>query len=90
MLHAGTRYRTRKETKMAYIRKRKGRYQCVVRTAGYPSITKTFNHKIDVVRFGKDLELKLICDEYGLEKKTYPLFQQTLERYRDEIVVHKR
>ena len=90
MLHAGTQYRTRKETKMAYVRKRKGRYQCVVRTASYPSITKTFDHKVDVVRFGKDLELKLIRDEYGLEKKTYSLFKEIVERYRNEITPQKR
>ena len=58
---------------MAYVRKRKGRYQCVVRVAGYPSITKTFDHKQDAVNFGKDLELKLIREEYDLEKKTFML-----------------
>ena len=75
---------------MAYVRKRKGRYQCVVRVAGYPSITKTFDYKQDAVRFGKDLELKLIREEYDLEKKTFPTFKQIFEKYRDEIVVHKR
>ena len=75
---------------MAYVRKRKGRYQCVVRVAGYPSITKTFDYKQDAVRFGKDLELKLIREEYDLEKKTFPTFKQIFEKYRDEIVVQKR
>ena len=75
---------------MAYVRKRKGRYQCVIRVAGYPSITKTFDYKQDAVRFGKDLELKLIREEYDLEKKTFPTFKQIFEKYRDEIVVHKR
>ena len=75
---------------MAYVRKRKGRYQCVVRVAGYPSITKTFDHKKDAVRFGKDLELKLIREEYDLEKKTFPTFKEVFERYRDEIVIHKK
>lgn len=75
---------------MSTIRKRKGKYQCIVRTAGYPTITKTFEHKIDAVRFGKDLEIKLIRGEYGLEKKKYPLFKECLERYCEEIIKHKR
>ena len=75
---------------MSTIRKRKGKYQCIVRTAGYPTITKTFEYKSDAVRFGKDLELKLIRGEYGLDKKKYPLFKETLERYRDDIVKYKR
>ena len=37
---------------MAYIRKRKGSWQCVVRVVGYPPITKTFNTKIDAVSWG--------------------------------------
>ena len=79
-----------KGRKMSTIRKRKGKYQCIVRTAGYPTITKTFEHKIDAVRFGKDLEIKLIRGEYGLEKKKYPLFKECLERYCEEIIKHKR
>ena len=75
---------------MSTIRKRKGKYQCIVRIAGYPTITKTFEHKIEAVRFGKDLELKLIREEYDLEKKTFPTFKEVFERYRDEIVIHKR
>lgn len=75
---------------MSTIRKRKGKYQCIVRTAGYPTITKTFEYKIDAVRFGKDLEIKLIRGEYGLEKKKYPLFKECLERYCEEIIKHKR
>ena len=55
---------------MAYIRKRMGKYQCVVRVSGYPTITKTFEHHKDAERFGKDLELKLFRGEYDLEKKS--------------------
>ena len=68
----------------------KGKYQCIVRIAVYPTITKTFEHKRDAVRFGKDLELKLIREEYDLEKKTFPTFKEVFERYRDEIVIHKK
>ena len=44
---------------MAYIRKRKGSWQCVVRVVGYPPITKTFNTKIDAQRYSRDLENKV-------------------------------
>tara|TARA_B100000029_G_scaffold360817_1_gene353753 strand:+ start:144 stop:290 length:147 start_codon:yes stop_codon:yes gene_type:complete len=44
---------------MAYVRKRMGCYQCVVRISGYSTLTKTFDIKKDAERFGKDLELKL-------------------------------
>ena len=32
---------------MAYIRKRKGSWQSIVRVHGYPQMTKTFKTKID-------------------------------------------
>ena len=75
---------------MAYIRKRMGRYQCVVRISGYPTLTKTFDIKKDAERFGKDLELKLVREEHDLERKQYPLFKEAFEKYRDEVIVKKR
>ena len=75
---------------MSTIRKRKGKYQCIVRISGYPTITKTFDVRKDAEIFGKDLELKLIREEYDLEKKKFPTFKQIFERYRDEIVIHKK
>jgi len=75
---------------MSTIRKRKGKYQCIVRIAGYPTITKTFEVKKHAEVFGKDLELKLIREEYDLEKKKYPTFKEIFGRYRDEIVIHKK
>mgnify|MGYP003300496048 CR=1 FL=1 len=71
---------------MAYIRKRMGKYQCVVRVSGYPTITKTFEHHKDAERFGKDLELKLFRGEYDLEKKKFPTFKDAFNRYKDEII----
>ena len=44
---------------MAYIRRRKGSWQCVVRVHGYPPMTKTFKQKIDAQRWSRDLENKL-------------------------------
>ncbi|MDC0578629.1 hypothetical protein OAO38_03055 [Candidatus Pelagibacter ubique] len=75
---------------MAYIRKRKGSWQCVVRVVGYPPITKTFNTKIDVQRYSRDLENKLFTQEYVITKKKYPVVCEALIRYRDEVVAHKR
>ena len=75
---------------MSTIRSRNGKYQCIVRIAGYPTITKTFDVKKDAEVFGKDLELKLIREEYDLEKKTFTTFEEVFERYRDEIVIHKK
>ena len=75
---------------MSTIRSRNGKYQCIVRIAGYPTITKTFDVKKDAEVFGKDLELKLIREEYDLEKKKFPSFKAIFERYRDEIVIHKK
>jgi len=75
---------------MATIRKRKGRYQCIVRVSGYPAITKTFDHHKDAKLFGKDLELKLVREEYDLEKKDLPTFREAFIKYRDEIVINKR
>ena len=81
---------TRKEGRMSTIRHRNGKNQCIVRISGYPTITKTFDIKKDAEIFGKDLELKLIREEYDLEKKKYPIFRDEFVRYRNEVVVHKK
>jgi len=75
---------------MAYIRKRKGSWQCVVRVVGYPPITKTFNTKIDAKRYSRDLENKLFRQKYDIAKKKFPVMREALIRYRDEVVPHKR
>ena len=54
---------------MAYIRKRKGSWQCIVRVHGYPQMTKTFKTKIDAVRFSRDLENKLFRQQHNIDKK---------------------
>ena len=75
---------------MAYIRRRKGSWQCVVRVHGYPPMTKTFKQKIDAQRYSKNLELKLFRQSNDIAKKKFPLFRDILIKYRDEIVIHKR
>jgi len=75
---------------MAYIRKRKGNWQCVVRVIGYPPMTKTFKQKIDAVRYSRDLENKLFREQHNIQKKKFPKMRDVLLRYRDEVVIHKR
>ena len=75
---------------MAYIRRRKGSWQCVVRVHGYPPMTKTFKQKIDAQRYSRDLENKLFRQSNDIAKKKFPKMRDVLIRYRDEIVIHKR
>ena len=75
---------------MAYIRKRLGKWQCVVRMKGHPTTTKTFLMKKDAQLWGKNSELKFFREDNDIQKNHYPLFKECLERYRDEIVINKR
>ena len=75
---------------MAYIRKRKGSWQCIVRVHGYPQMTKTFSQKIDAKRYSRDLENKLFRQKYDIAKKKFPVMREALIRNRDEVVAHKR
>ena len=75
---------------MAYIRRRKGSWQCVVRVHGYPPMTKTFKQKVDAQRWSRDLENKLFRQSNNIAKKKFPKMRDVLIRYRDEVVIHKR
>jgi len=75
---------------MAYIRKRLGRWQSVVRVKGYPARTQSFNSKSDARLWSSNIELELYREEHGLRKNKYPTFRECFERYRDEVVIHKR
>ena len=75
---------------MAYIRRRKGSWQTVIRVQGYPPITKTFKTKIDAQRYSRDLENKLFREKHDIAKKKFPLMRDALIRYRDEVTAHKR
>ena len=44
---------------MAYIRKRLGRWQSIVRVKGYPERTQTFDSKTDAKLWSKNIELEL-------------------------------
>ena len=75
---------------MAYIRKRLGKWQSIVKVKGYPVRTQTFESKTDAKLWSNNLELELHREEHGLKKNMYPTFRECLERYRSEIVFHKR
>ena len=75
---------------MAYIRRRKGSWQTVIRVQGYPPITKTFKTKIDAQRYSRDLENKLFREKHDIAKKKFPIMRDALIRYRDEVTAHKR
>ena len=75
---------------MAYIRRRSGKWQSVVRCVGYPSRTQTFSLKSDAISWGKQIELDLQRDLHNLKKVEYPTLKECLERYRDEIIISKR
>jgi len=75
---------------MAYIRKRLGKWQCVIRVKGKPPTTKTFLIKKDAKLWGKKTELHFFREDNDIQKSDYPLFKKCLERYRDEVVICKR
>ena len=75
---------------MAYIRKRLGKWQCVIRVKGKPSTTKTFLIKKDAKLWGKKTELHFFREDNDIQKSDYPLFKECLERYKDEVVIRKR
>ena len=75
---------------MAYIRKRLGKWQCVIRVKGKPPTTKTFLIKKDAKLWGKKTELHFFREDNDIQKSDYPLFKECLERYRDEVVIYKR
>jgi hypothetical protein len=64
---------------MAYIRKRLGKWQSVVRVKGYPARTQSFNSKSDARLWSSNIELELYREEHGLRKNKYPTFRECLK-----------
>ena len=64
---------------MAYIRKRLGKWQSIVKVKGYPARTQNFNTKFDARLWSNNLELELHREEHGLKKNMYPTFRECLE-----------
>ena len=75
---------------MSFVRKRKGKWQCIVRSKGNPTRTLTFEKKSDAILWGKKLSYELFKKNNKIHNSKYPSFRECLERYRDEIIVYKR
>ncbi len=77
---------------MSNLRKRGSSWQVQIRPSGQPSITRSFRRKSDALEWGRQTETEIDCR--GLHPSRTSLDHQTvgdlLQRYRDEIVVHKR
>ncbi|KAB7738520.1 hypothetical protein F2P47_16535 [Parvibaculum sedimenti] len=78
---------------MATIRKLRGKYQAIVRRKGFPDTSKTFDRKVDAVRWSRSIE-----DE--MERSAFRHFDprvlgdtsfgDLLTRYRNEVSPKKR
>lgn len=75
---------------MSFVRKRKGKWQCIVRSKGNPTRTLTFEKKSDAILWGKKQSYELFKKNNKIHNSKYPSFRECLERYRDEIIVYKR
>ena len=76
---------------MATIRKRKDKYQALVRLSNHPTISRTFMLKSDAKNWARETEIKI---EKGLLSSGYDKADeslgQILERYLAEISPRKR
>lgn len=76
---------------MSSIRKRKGKFQFIVKRLGYPTLYKTFVSKSSGSLWAREVELQM-------EKKTFEDYspaqstclKEILIRYRDEITINKK
>ena len=75
---------------MSFVRKRNGKWQCIVKSKGNPTRTLTFEKKSDAILWGKKQSYELFKKNNKIYNNNYPTFRECLERYRDEIVVFKR
>jgi len=77
---------------MASIRKRGSSWHVQIRQSGQPSLTRSFKKKPDAIAWARQTEAEI--DRRGLHPSRSSLEQITvsdlLQRYSDEIVVHKR
>jgi integrase len=76
---------------MAYIRKQKGKWQCIIRKKGHPHIYKTFLSKADCNAYAQESERNI---ERGLfedmTEANQTKLKDVLVRYRDEITIEKK
>ena len=67
---------------MAYIRKRLGKWQCVIRVKGKPPTTKTFLIKKDAKLWGKKTELHFFREDNDIQKSDYRITRQKVRENR--------
>ena len=76
---------------MAYIRKQKGKWQCIIRKKGHPHIYKTFQSKADANTYAQESERNI---ERGLfedmTEANQTKLKDVLVRYRDEVTIDKK
>ena len=76
---------------MAYIRKQKGKWQCIIRKKGHPHIYKTFLSKADCNAYAQESERNI---ERGLfedmTEANQTKLKDVLVRYRDEVTIEKK
>ncbi len=78
---------------MATIRKRRGKWQAIVRRAGHPSTTRTFTNKKDAELWAKSKEVQL--EQSILPNSNKSVLKSTtlrdlVIRYRDTVTVYKK
>jgi len=77
---------------MATIRKRNGKFQAIIRRAGFNTVSRTFTLRKDALEWSRDTELK--ADRRGMPQNLKVLEQTTLHnmltKYRDTVIPQKR
>jgi len=76
---------------MAYIRKQKGKWQCIIRKKGYPHIYKTFLSKADCNRYAQESERNIDRGLFeDMTEANQTKLKDILVRYKDEVTIEKK
>ena len=75
---------------MSTVRKHYKKWQAIIRVNGHPSIIKSFVSKTDATRWASLTEVKLRREDAGITKIKFPIFEDVVRRYIEEISILKR
>ncbi len=76
---------------MAYIRKRRKKWQVVIRKKGHPHIAKSFTSYSDATKYAQESESNIAKGLFAdLSEANQTTLRDTLRRYRDEVTVSKK
>lgn len=76
---------------MAYVRKRRKKWQVVIRKKGHPHISKTFVSYSDATKYAQESEANIEKGLFAdLAEANQTLLRDTLQRYKDEVTVSKK